>query len=604
MRKRLLLVALTTGLALLSLLSQPEQVAAHPLGNFTVNRYSRIELSPERMRVRYVLDMAEIPTFQAMPTLDADRNGIVSEAEKHAYAARRLDELSRNLRLTLDGAAVPLRVASQELELLPGQGGLQTMRLSAWLEASLGPVRAGAASVHLEYRDDNEPGRIGWREIVVRPTDGIAVQSPYAPTRDVSDELRSYPEDLLSSPLDVRQLRITFALGAGSATGAPAGADAAGTVQHAARVPALARVNDGLAELLATGTLTLPIILVALLTAMVLGGMHAMSPGHGKTIVGAYLVGSRGTARHALFLGLVVTATHTAGVFALGLATLYASQYVLPERVYPWLGLLSGLLVVAIGASLVNARLRAAGWALTGWATTHGDHLHRHGFLALAHRHDHDDRHEHRHNLRGSAVGRRGVPSTQHSAPAHSHGLGSHSHAVPGPDGAPVTWRSLLALGISGGLLPCPSALIVMLGAIALHRVAFGLVLIVAFSIGLATTLVTIGLLMVYSGRALGRLRLVARLGAGDTGVVGTASRLATLLRLLPVASAAAVSLAGLALTVEAARHLDLLGLVASARLWQTVAGNAPTLLLFVGLTLLSTLLLTQRSISKWTHRV
>jgi hypothetical protein len=144
----------------------------------------------------------------------------------------------------------------------------------------------------------------------------------------------------------------------------------------------------------------------------------------------------------------------------------------------------------------------------------------------------------------------------------HSHGFGAHTHGVPGADGDPVTWQSLLALGISGGLLPCPSALVVMLGAIALHQVALGLILIVAFSTGLAGTLMSIGLLMVYSGRAAGRLRLTDRLG------FGAGARLARLVRVMPVLSAGVVSLAGVGLTVEAAGQLDVTSLLARAQPW------------------------------------
>jgi ABC-type nickel/cobalt efflux system permease component RcnA len=111
----------------------------------------------------------------------------------------------------------------------------------------------------------------------------------------------------------------------------------------------------------------------------------------------------------------------------------------------------------------------------------------------------------------------------------------------PGADGRPVTWRSLLALGVSGGLLPCPSALVVLLGAIALHRVAFGLLLIVAFSLGLAGVLVGIGLLLVLARGLLQRLSL----GGGG---------LAT--RYLPVASAFVVLVAGLFITLQAVPRL------------------------------------------------
>ncbi|MDQ3701540.1 MAG: hypothetical protein M3442_11565 [Chloroflexota bacterium] len=575
---------------------------AHPLGNFTVNRYSRLEIAPDRWRVRYVVDLAEIPTFQALPALDSNGDGRVTDAEKDAFATGTLTQATGRLSLTLDGVSVPLQVATHELALLPGQAGLQTMLISAWIEAPSAPgiaARAGSTGVRVEYRDGNDPERVGWREMLVRTAGGWEANALGAqgaqgaqgnsssaatlalPTADVSGELRAYPEDLLMSPLDVRQLRFVAGpavTGGGSTVGAPAaqGAEARGTEARggaAQGAPAavserdssvsasspfgvlsgvlagtgsdsLSRSTGGLAELLTTATLTPPVIVLALLTALVLGGVHALSPGHGKTIVGAYLVGSRGTARHALFLGTTVTVVHTAGVFALGLATLLATQYVVPERVYPWMSLVSGLLVLGMGLSLVRARLTAVQRSAS--LHDHGDGL------------DHDHGHRHSHDGHG-----RSHDDDAHSAhghdshdDSHDHGFGSHSHVIPGENGAPVTWRSLLALGISGGLLPCPSALVVMLGGIALQRVAFALLLIVAFSIGLAATLIAIGLTMVYSGRLAGRLGLVERLG-------GSTSATARVARALPVVSAGVVALAGFVLTLEAARQLQWLSALA-----------------------------------------
>ena len=231
------------------------------------------------------------------------------------------------------------------------------------------------------------------------------------------------------------------------------------------------------------------------------GAVHALSPGHGKSIVAAYLVGSRGTARHAAFLGMTVTVTHTASIFVLGIVTLYLSHYILPETLYPWLSVISGLVVVAMGGSILvrrARRLRAA--------SHHHHHDHDH-----SHEHDHD--HEHHHH----------------------DGPGGHTHAPPGADGGGITARSMLALGVSGGILPCPSALVVMLGAIAVHRVAFGLLLVVAFSIGLAATLTSVGLLVVYARRFVDRVPSSGR-------VVQAA----------PMFSAAVITVLGVGLTVQA----------------------------------------------------
>ena len=502
---RLGALGLLLSLALGALL-RPAPAAAHPLGNFTVNRYARLELSPERVRVRYVLDLAEIPTFQAMPQLDANRDGSVSDSEGRAYAERQLSDASRAVSLTLDGTRVPLRFGSAALELVPGQAGLNTTRISGWLEP-LTPLRLpNDGAVRVELRDENDPARIGWREIVVR-AEGLTVAGETVPVREVSDELRTYPEDMLMGPLDVRRIEVTVGpLGtAGGTAGSSTGLES--TVARSAQP--LERATDHLASLVTSVTLTPAVVLGALLTALLLGAGHALSPGHGKTIVGAYLVGARGTAQHALFLGLTVTVVHTAGVFALLLVTLFASRYVLPEAFFPWMSLASGLLVVGIGLGLVRSRLRHSRGA-----------AHQHSHLEDELTHDHD--------------------------------MGTHTHAVPGMDGQPVTWKNLLALGVSGGLLPCPSALVLGLASIAIGRTLYGLVLITAFSAGLAITLVTIGLTMVYSARAAGRLRLTERL---------TGTRFASWLegvRLLPVGSAVVVTLAGLALSAEALRQLDL----------------------------------------------
>ncbi|HYJ47912.1 MAG TPA: sulfite exporter TauE/SafE family protein, partial [Pyrinomonadaceae bacterium] len=261
-----------------------------------------------------------------------------------------------------------------------------------------------------------------------------------------------------------------------------------------------------------------------------LGALHALSPGHGKTVVGAYLVGSRGTARHAAFLGLTVTITHTLGVFALGLVTLFASAYVVPERLFPILSFISGAIVLGLGLTLFVRRLRS-GLKLSTVAHdhhSHAGHYHSHHEAHQAHTHEHPD---HTHDTPGE--GRH-----EGSAVTHSHGGREHTHLPPGADGSRVAWRSLLALGISGGLLPCPSALVVLLSAISLHRTGYGLLLVIAFSFGLACTLTGIGLVFVFARRFMER-RLTA---------VAT-SRAA---RLLPAFSAFVISCVGAVICYEA----------------------------------------------------
>jgi nickel/cobalt exporter len=545
MRRSFHLGALAVSLSLLTLLTATLALA-HPLGNFTVNHYSRIEPAGDGVRVVYVLDLAEIPTFQEQPQIDLDRDGQLGEAEWEQYADRRAEELRRGLDLRLDGAPADVRLVSRELSFPPGQGGLPTLRLVAVYRADL---PSGGGPLQLTYRDGNDPTRIGWREIVARPgAAGTRIEQASVPAEDRSDELRSYPEDLLNSPLDVREARLTFVPG-------PAAAGPPASVGDRA----VERSKDVYAELVAADDLSPGAILFYLAFAMWLGAGHALSPGHGKAVVAAYLVGSRGTARHALFLGATVTITHTIGVYALGLVALYLSQYVLPERLYPILQIVSGLLVVGIGGWLFVTRLRGA---LAARDHDHPDahhHDHDHGHEhdqdhdhthdhqhARGHEHAHGDDHVHAHSPALALATGQSSRVDCHAGSderalvgadplTHSHGGRPHSHLPPGAAGQGVTWRSLLALGVSGGLLPCPAALVVLLGAIALHRVAFGLLLIVAFSVGLAAVLTGIGLLLVYARRSLQRL---------DFG--------GPVARLLPIASALVIVVAGLAITLQA----------------------------------------------------
>jgi ABC-type nickel/cobalt efflux system permease component RcnA len=244
----------------------------------------------------------------------------------------------------------------------------------------------------------------------------------------------------------------------------------------------------------------LGLLALALATAAVLGGFHALEPGHGTTVVAAYLVGSRGTAWHALILGVVVTISHTAGVYLLGAVTFYASKHVVPEQLYPWLSLFSGLTIALLGAMMFIRRFGGVG------DHHHGPGGHHHG--PGGHTHSHD------------------------GLPAHTHGPGeAHNHAS-----QPVSLRALVALGVSGGIIPCPAALVVLLTALSLHRVGFGLVLIVAFSIGLAAVLVAIGILMVYAGRLMTRFK--------EEGPL--------IQRWLPLTSSAVMTLLGFGIAIQA----------------------------------------------------
>lgn len=437
-------------------------VTAHPLGNFTINHFTKLEIDASRVRVHYVVDLAEISAFQEMQAADTDGDGQTAPAEIEAYLIQAAHQYRDGLILTVDGTQAPLSLVRKNLMVQPGAGGLLTWRIEYDFEAPL-PAEGASAMRRLRLEDRNHADRLGWREMVIAPAAGITVFDTTAFGTSLTDELRTYPEDMLSAPLSERVAELSFALGA-----APAGTTTLRSRDGRPMVP----TRDRLAELIAIPHLSPGLALFGLLIAIGLGALHALSPGHGKTVVGAYLVGSRGTARHAAFLGLTVTITHTLGVFALGLVTLFASRYILPERLFPILSLISGGIVVTIGLTLFIRRLRTAL-----------------GLRAIAHHH-----HEHDHNYEGH----------DHGDGWHTHDDGSsHSHLPPGADGSGVTWRSLLALGISGGLLPCPSALVVLLSAIALHRVGYGLLLVIAFSLGLAGTLTGIGLAFVFAGKLL-----------------------------------------------------------------------------------------------------
>jgi len=441
----------------IALLCLSAAAVAHPLGNFSVNQYSRLEISTSQIKIRQVLDMAEIPTFQELSLIDADKNGVSSEDELKAYIENITPVYIANLRLSVNGEPSKLSAVSSSAKLNDGVGGLKTLMLVWDLTADLKTESGRVAFENLNHKD-----RLGWNEIVVTQTSAKVFDST-AYGSGVTDELKAYPDESLSAPLAERSAQFSF--GATAAEGAVALVNRDG---HIATVVQ----RDRFAELISIGEITPGVVLFSLLLAFGLGAVHAMSPGHGKTVVGAYLVGTRGTAKHAAFLGLTVTITHTLGVFALGLITLFASSYVVPERLMPFLSFVSGLLVFYIGVTLFKNRLFSA----LGWSTTdHGHHHHHHEHDAHGHEHSHD-----------------GFSQT--------HDGHTHSHLPP----EAITWKSLLALGISGGLLPCPSALVLMLSAISLGRVGYGLILTVVFSLGLAATLTAVGLAFLYFGKALG----------------------------------------------------------------------------------------------------
>jgi ABC-type nickel/cobalt efflux system permease component RcnA len=510
------------------------------LGNFTINQYCGVKLSRASIDVHYVVVFGQLPALRELHLADTNGDGVTSQLERDTYVGKLALGLADDLNLQVDGVSVPLRATHWTSSLPIEQGGF-SLRLDADFTAAL-PAAAQGGKRKILFSNQNYAGRMGWHEIVVQSAPGFSVFDTNAYSTSLTGGLANALQSLPSTgPLEERSVHLTFAEG-----GAPAGAmmlaARQGSPAEGIRTRAngsdtsavntqettwIARETRRLVEAISGPHLEPRIAILALLGAMLLGAVHALSPGHGKTIVGAYLIGSRGTPRHAVFLGSTVTITHTLGVFVLGFATLYASRFIVPERLFPTLSLISAILVLGMGILLLVQRTRAAYPALAeakkgptvfhpvaaaGPASGRG--------LIFAHAHGHDHRHGHA------------------DGTMHSHGGGAmHSHLPPGASGEKVTWRSLLTLGISGGLVPCPSAMVLLLTAVALNKTAYGMLLVVAFSVGLAITLTAVGLAFLYARNRFRKPRQGARWA-----------------QLLPILSAGMITVLGIGLCFAAVR--------------------------------------------------
>ena len=517
-----LLVA--SAISLLACLSMAPATFAHPMGNFSINHYSKIIPGAHAIEVDYIIDMAEIPTFQQM-----QESALVPKTGDPSlvpYLERESEVLRNGLTLLVNGEPLILRTVSRQAIFPPGAGGLPTMKMGFVYVATLsGELTDSAAS--LRYRDNNYPGRAGWKEIVAVNGSGAALVSSSVPTTDRSLELTNYPTDMLHSPPQTLDASLTIkATQFGDKSELQAGSGWLATSNRVASGSVILKANSqgtprsAFTELISSKRTDFLFMAMAALIAAVLGGFHALEPGHGKTLVAAYLVGSHGKARHAVLLGAIVTASHTISVYALGIITLYASQWILPERLYPWLGIGSGLLVAGLGFTLFIRRYLAT--------ESNADD---------GHVHDHAN--GHRHNWYGAHVDEVGTHSHSDLI-EHDHDRGEeHDHSHGGeremPRARELSLSGLFALGITGGIVPCPAALVVLLGALAFHRVAFGLFLIVAFSAGLAAVLISLGLAMVYAGRFMSRF-----------GAQGPLTQ-----RWLPLASSAVITVIGVTLTLQ-----------------------------------------------------
>jgi nickel/cobalt exporter len=441
-------------------------VSAHPLGNFTINHLTKLTFSHGRAGVRYVLDMAEIPTFQAMR--DATPDGKMNAEQLARWAGVQAHSFLPQLELRAGDAPIALTLDRFSARTRPGAGGLPLIYLTLDAHAAMPSGQRAIA-----YRDATFDGRLGWRDVVVAPAT--------EPTR----ELLAYPNALLGSPRDLRAVGIVLARDGqvASVTAAPSD-DAAATATAGSSV---VRSNQ-LSDMLAKGTSDWSFVFLTLLVAVALGALHALEPGHGKTLLAISLVGARATVKQATVLASALTVAHTIGVLALGLAISLLKGYFVPETIYPWITLISGIAIAVIGARAVARQLRLrrplAHAHAHGHAATH-PHAHAHTH------HPHDDR-VHQHHDRSH--GHDHSHADDHS---HDHDDVEHArlHAIPG--NAPLRFGATVWAAMSGGVAPCPAALVVLLAAIALNQVAYGLFVIVAFSFGLAATLTALGIAVV-----------------------------------------------------------------------------------------------------------
>jgi ABC-type nickel/cobalt efflux system permease component RcnA len=550
----LLLVPLTSAVAF-----------AHPLGNFTINHYAGIRVEPDRVLLDVVIDEAEIPTFQATAGLDRDGDGRLSPAETAGVRQERCLAIGGALTLAIDGAAARLELIAAGAAFPEGNGGLPTMRISCVFRAPITAPSGGVARI--DFRDAFEPARIGWREITA-VGDRVTAEAPGIPSTSASARLTAYPTGLSAAP-DVREASMTvrpggpalpafftpdatpigpLVVGVGGAAGpvgsvgdAPTEASAPSAVRAPAVGAAVPGGADALPSILRQAPLSPILALVAFMTAVLLGAGHAVTPGHGKTLMAAYLVGTRGTPRHAIGLGLAVSVSHTAGILALAIVILAAESTLPADAVVRLAPLVAAVAIVLIGAWMLAAELRRRRAARRTAALAAHDH-------DGSHAHEHEDGHGHTdghaegeagHEHRPGDAGHEHMPGR---AGEHRHGPMSHRHAP--ASGTTVTWRGLFLLGLAGGLIPSANALLILLGTIAAGRPAWGVVLVGAFGLGMAAVMAAVGLASVYARGLAGRLPRRLPVGAAS--------------RLVPLGASVLVLAIGIVLTTQALAAVQL----------------------------------------------
>lgn len=493
--------------------------SAHPLGNFTVNRYDGLVAAPGQLRVDHVEDLAEIPATQAKP--DIEKLGMAD------WAAQRCETAARDSEVTVDGRTAALTVQNSKARVRPGQAGLDTLRVECELTAPLPEGSTVALGFHSAGTDSGP----GWREITARG-DRMTLTASDVPTKSVSRELTDYPQELLSSPADTTTAELRVRPGGPALSEGQEDAPAASVLPRGAD-----RWTRALDSLVARHDLTFGFAALALFIAIALGALHALAPGHGKTLMAAVATARGGKARlkDVMPLAASVTVTHTLGVVALGLLVTAGSGAA--PSVITWLGVASGVLVTGAGLTLVRRALHHRKHA-QGHGHTHEHHEHDHG-----HSHDHphphgpeDDGHGHSHDHDPAEAPERElalVSAHSHTAsgtsahdhtPHHTHDH-PHKHDHPHPHPRPrsdtlvhthggfththstaPTLRGTILLGFAGGLVPSPSAVVVLVGAMALGQAWFGFLLVVAYGVGLALTLTAAGFAVVKLGTGMNRL--------------------------------------------------------------------------------------------------
>jgi nickel/cobalt transporter (NicO) family protein len=433
----------------ISILRPPAPAAAHPLGNFTINHLAKIRIERDRVYVHYVLDLAEIPTFAIMHA-SGNQMG-AGTRELQAWAQSERATVMAGLGIDAGGTPLTLIPRPAQVTTRPGAGGLPTLYWTDDLSATL-PSATNGTSI-LQIVDRTYENRIGWKDIVVG--------SQSEPTR----ELRHYPSALLGSPRDVRALAVTISAQGVVLNVADSSSTESATIAGASQIR-----SNTLSDMLSRGTSSPLWVTITLLVAIGLGALHALEPGHGKTLLAVSLVGARATTKQAVLLAGALTLAHTAGVLALGVALVFAAKWVVPERVYPWITLLSGVVVAFMGGTALARLIRQRR------GERHAHHDHEHARAAHAHRAGQ----EHGHGY------------------AHARGHG-HSHAHDGfaTGDRPLTFRNVVLIAMSGNIAPCPAALVVLLAALTLHEVGYGLAVVTAFGLGLAAVLTGLGIVLV-----------------------------------------------------------------------------------------------------------